>query len=345
METGTKEIQIIQIIEQTNDAKTFVLEPMHNWQPFYKAGQFITFVFQTKFGEKRRSYSLSSSPLLNEQLSITVKKVDNGEFSRWFLYRAAVGDVLQTNGINGFFCLPEEVEPFEQIFFLAAGSGISPCFALIKTLLNTTPIKVVLIYSNKSEHDTIFLKQLLALHHQYADKFELRLLNSNNGDIYNRRLGKWLLSILLQEYLKADKSKTCFYLCGPFDYMLMISITLLGEGIQASQIRKEIFNPYVKTKRPKPSDTEIHLLTIRMDTHKYVLPVQYPQTILAAAKLNNIPIPYSCESGSCGACAATCTNGKTWMAYNEVLMDSEINKGRVLTCQAYVIDGDAEIVL
>jgi ring-1,2-phenylacetyl-CoA epoxidase subunit PaaE len=31
------------------------------------------------------------------------------------------------------------------------------------------------------------------------------------------------------------------------------------------------------------------------------------------------------------------------MAYNEVLTDTEITQGRVLTCQAYPIGGDAEI--
>lgn len=343
-ETNEYEVQISEIISETAETKTFVLSPLHNWQPFYTAGQFLTLVFQTKFGEKRRSYSLSSSPALNELLTITIKKVDNGEFSRWFLYHAKVGDILQTTGINGFFCLPVVLDEMEQVFFLAAGSGITPCYAIIKTLLHTTTKKVVLIYSNKNKNDTIYLQQLLKLNHQYPDKFQLRFLNSASDDIYNRRLGKWLLGILLKEYLKVEKTNTFFYLCGPFDYMLMITITLLGEGIKATQIRKEVFVPFKKISKPKPSDTDIHLLTIRMNTKKYLLPVQYPETILATAKLHDIPLPYSCEAGSCGACAATCVKGKIWMAYNEVLTESDIGKGRVLTCQGYVVEGDAEIV-
>ncbi|MES1221666.1 MAG: 2Fe-2S iron-sulfur cluster binding domain-containing protein [Bacteroidota bacterium] len=54
-------------------------------------------------------------------------------------------------------------------------------------------------------------------------------------------------------------------------------------------------------------------------------------------------MPYSCEAGNCGSCAATCTKGKVWMAYNEVLMDDEIAKGKILTCQGYAVDGDVVI--
>jgi len=51
-------------------------------------------------------------------------------------------------------------------------------------------------------------------------------------------------------------------------------------------------------------------------------------------------LPYSCEAGRCGSCTATCIDGKVWMSYNEVLMDDEISKGRVLTCTGYPIGGD-----
>ena len=62
-----------------------------------------------------------------------------------------------------------------------------------------------------------------------------------------------------------------------------------------------------------------------------------------AAKAQNIMLPYSCEAGRCGSCAARCTSGKVWMAYNEVLTDDEIAKDRVLVCQAYPVGGDVVI--
>lgn len=344
MEQPIKQVKVTEIIKETENAKTFILEPMHGWHPDYKSGQFLTLLFDTPFGEKRRSYSISSSPEKGEPFSITVKKVENGEFSRRMLDQVKEGDVFATSGINGFFTLPENLETIDQVFFLAAGSGITPCYSILKTLLHGTDKKVVLIYSNKNERDTIFLKSIQELQEQYPAQFQVRFLNSQHAGIFNRRLSKWLLTILLKQYLKTEKSRVLFYLCGPFEYMQMIRITLLTEGFEADKIRKEQFVSLTLPDKPKPPDVEKHIVTIHFNGHHYILPVQYPKTILATAKEKNILLPYSCESGVCGACAATCTKGKVWMSYNGVLMEKEIDKGRVLTCQGFPVGGDVELV-
>jgi ferredoxin-NADP reductase len=338
---GYYQLQIIQIITETKDAKTFVMQPLNNWQPVYKPGQFLTLVFETKHGEKRRSYSISSSPEINEPLSIAIKKVENGEFSRLLVSHSKVGDVLNTSGINGLFQLPENTEA-EQFFFLAAGSGITPCFSMIKTVLHSTNKKVVLVYSNRSEEETIFHQQLLSLQKKFPERLIIRFLFSSKGFLRNR-LSNWLLQQLLKEYLHEERTKTLFYLCGPFEYMQTATITLLSEGIPSHNIKKENFSSLPRKTKPLPPDTAAHLVTVLFQDQVHQLTVQYPNSILAVAKANHIPLPYSCEAGRCGSCAATCTKGKVWMAYNEVLLDDEIAAGRILCCQAYPINGDVEI--
>ena len=338
-----KRVQISRITPETKNAKTFVLQPLDNWQPVYKAGQFMTFIFTTPTGEKRRSYSISASPALNEPLSITVKKEVNGEFSRQLLTYYKEGDILYTTGITGFFCLPENLDEIEQLFFLAAGSGITPCFSLIKTLLAITNKHVVLIYSNHSENDAIFYTELQLLQKKYDDRFQTHFLFSNQNNISYSRLSNMLLQVLLEKYLKVEKQKALFYLCGPRLYMQMIIITLLTQGISINNIKKESFDTLPHLYQPSPPDITAHSITIHINGKTHRVIVKYPQTILAAAKANNIQLPYSCEAGRCGSCAATCTSGKIWMAYNEVLTDNEIQKGIVLTCQGFPIEGDAEI--
>ncbi|MCB2406833.1 2Fe-2S iron-sulfur cluster binding domain-containing protein [Hymenobacter sp. BT178] len=73
--------------------------------------------------------------------------------------------------------------------------------------------------------------------------------------------------------------------------------------------------------------------------------VQYPQTILQAAKARGLVLPYSCEAGQCGNCAARCTAGTVWMATNEVLTDRETARGLVLTCTGYPVHGDVRLEL
>jgi ring-1,2-phenylacetyl-CoA epoxidase subunit PaaE len=338
-----RKLKIVSIVKETAAAKTFVLEPQDNWEPDYKAGQFITLVFFTEYGEKRRSFSITSSPLLGEALSITVKLLENGEFSRPLIYKAKEGDLLSSTGISGFFQLPEDNKVAEQYFFLAAGSGITPCFSLIKTLLHSTDKKAVLIYSNKSKADTIFFNQLKTLEKNYPGRIVIRFLYSGHSNIHHSRLSSGLLQLLLKEYIVVPKEKLLFYLCGPFSYMQMAEITLKTYGIHHTQIIKENFNSLPRLVIPKPPDTNAHTVTIKINGKGYPLLIKYPQTILAAAKKEHIPIPYSCEAGRCGSCAGTCTSGKIWMAYNEVLMDDELSKGKVLTCQSYPVGGDAVI--
>lgn len=338
-----KRVQISHIIPETKDAKTFVLQPLDNWQPVYKAGQFLTFIFTTATSEKRRSYSISSAPALNEPLSITVKKEVNGEFSRQLLTYYKEGDILYTTGITGFFCLPENLDEVEQLFFIAAGSGITPCFSLIETLLATANKHIVLIYSNRSESDAIFYTELESLQKKYDNQFQIHFLFSNQYNIFYSRLSNTLLHVLLEKYLKVEKQKALFYLCGPPLYMQMIIITLLTYGISINNIKKESFDTLPHFYQPVPPDTSAHTVTIHINGQTHRLKVKYPQTILAAAKANNIQLPYSCETGRCGSCAATCISGKVWMAYNEVLTDNEIQKGIVLTCQGFPIEGNAEI--
>lgn len=340
---GINRFLISKVITETAAAKTFELTPLDGWQPDYASGQFVTLVFFTAYGEKRRSYSISSSNALHETLSITVKKVDNGEFSRQLIYNTKEGDILFSSGISGLFRLPEEPETVEQYFFLAAGSGITPCFSLIKTLLATTKSHVTLIYSNKTKADTIFYEQLKALEQAYPEQLTIRFLFSDVFNVYHSRLSHWLLQQLLQQYIRTDIGKTLFYMCGPFDYMLTISITLLGHGLQPQQIIKENFSTLPRLNKPKPPDTDAHAVTITIAGKTATITVQYPHSILAAAKENNIAIPYSCEAGRCGSCIATCTTGKVWMAYNEVLLDEEVAAGRILTCQSYPVGGDVTI--
>lgn len=338
-----KRVKVSRIITETAESKTFELEPLDGWQPAYQAGQFITLVFKTAHGEKRRSYSLSSAPGLNEVLSITIKWVVNGEFSRFLLDHLKVGEILLTSGISGMFQLPKAIAADMHFCFLAAGSGIVPCYSQIKTLLKKETNKITLIYSNRSQADTIFFSQLEALRQNYAGRFEIHYLFSSSNDIYRRRMSKWLLEQLVQQYLEQTLETTLFYLCGPYEYMQTIEITLRIQ-VPASSIIKESFDTLPRRVFPEPPDKAAHKVRITIGGKQFDLEVQFPKSILKAAKEQSIELPYSCEAGRCSSCIATCTKGELWMAYNEVLVDKEIKKGRVLVCQAFPIWGDAEIL-
>ncbi len=58
------------------------------------------------------------------------------------------------------------------------------------------------------------------------------------------------------------------------------------------------------------------------------------QTILEAALAQNIDAPYSCQGGICSTCMARLVEGEATMRQNNILTDSELEEGLILTCQA-----------
>jgi ring-1,2-phenylacetyl-CoA epoxidase subunit PaaE len=333
------QLTIESIREETKGFKTFSFAGDHGLK--YQAGQFLTFVDKTGSHEIRRSYSIISSPVLNESLSIAVKRIDNGFFSRKLIDRARVGDRLLTTGAGGFFCLPENIKSFTSIFFFAAGSGIAPILSLLKTAIHIRPkISLFLIYSNQSVETTAFYQELQQMVLKFPDHLHIDFLYSSESDLRRARLNPDLLI----EFLKInqfDREKTLFYTCGPESYMRMIIFHLLEEGFNLNQIKKEDFNPgNKKLTTRKPPDKNSHHVELELSGNKYNFPVKYPDSILQAAKKIKLTLPYSCETGKCGSCAAKCISGEVWLSNNEVLTDLDLARGLTLTCTGHPQNGD-----
>ena len=335
-----KSLIIESIREQVEGFKTFTFKEHHGID--YKAGQYITFVRKTTHEEIRRSYSIVSAPLLKEPLIIGVKRIENGAFSRQLIDHAKIGDELLSSGAGGLFTLPDDLSQFRQIFFLAAGSGITPIYSLLKTVLHChESIQVVLIYSNPSPQKTIFLSELTQLEKEFSQRIQLQFLFSNSPDLSLARLNRELLIQLAHKNAICAFDNMLFYICGPEAYMRMCTYSLQEQKVPRENIRKETF--IIQQKHiPKldPPDKDSHLVTVYHGTETYHLHVQYPDSILKAGKRENIILPYSCETGRCGNCVAKCINGNVWLSYNEVLTEKDLKKGLTLTCVGHPVGGN-----
>jgi ring-1,2-phenylacetyl-CoA epoxidase subunit PaaE len=337
-------LKIVQLKNETVNVKAFVLEQSSGQPIRYQAGQFLTLIFKKGNVEDRRSYSIASTPSLGEPLTIAVKRVDNGEYSRHLFDNAKVGDMLLTIGASGYFTIKDDVPENVHFVFLAAGSGITPIFPLIKTLLYQTKRKGIhLLYSNRSPGDALFGDELATLAQKFPGRLNFESLYSISQNLLRARLTKpLLLHYLVQQGI--DKSTARFYICGPFEYMQMATITLLSVGVPQQNIRRENFSTEKPVVKDLPPDVDPHPVTIYVRKSQYHLTVQYPLTILETAKRLGIALPYSCEAGKCGTCSATCVKGNVWHSYNEVLLDRELDRGRILTCTGYPY-GDDEVVI
>ncbi|MEP6466466.1 MAG: iron-sulfur cluster-binding domain-containing protein [Parafilimonas sp.] len=342
-ESFYKIIRIKSVTQNKKDFKTFLFEntPVIT----YKAGQYLTLVHQEHNHEVRRSYSITSSPVLDEPLSIGVKRIENGLFSRMLVDYAVPGDEIITIGAGGLFILPGNIEAYKQVFFFAAGSGITPIYSLIKTLLFAyTNVDVVLIYSNTSTEKTIFLDELKALEKKFEKRFHIKFLFSNIVELAKARLHRNLMMQFLNELSIAQYADTLFYICGPESYMRLCSYTLQENDVPKTNIKREDFVINAVRKRDAfPPDKSSHNAIISMNGNEFHFPVNYPDSILQAAKKANVILPYSCEAGRCASCIAKCVKGEVWHSYNEVLTKKDLDEGLILTCVGHPVKGDVEL--
>jgi ring-1,2-phenylacetyl-CoA epoxidase subunit PaaE len=75
-------------------------------------------------------------------------------------------------------------------------------------------------------------------------------------------------------------------------------------------------------------------LQLTYDEVTHTLELASGKTLLDIALQAKLDVPYSCQGGVCSSCIARVTEGKAIMESNQILTDTEIEEGLVLTCQA-----------
>lgn len=358
------ELKIREIIRETTDTISLVLENTDRTNLNYIAGQFLTFLFNINGKELRRSFSLSSAPDTDKYPAVTIKRMENGEISRYIFDHIRQGDILTSLYPTGKFTLPAATPIPRDIFLVGGGSGITPLFALLKTVLQKMPQHhTTLLYANHNETSTIFYRQLNVLQEENPHRFTLIYFFSNpsgksdisaaggisagkhpdlpagepltpGGDLNQGRLNNSLLEELVNSHFHYEKNKAEFFLCGPASLMRMAQLTLIFMGFRKDQVHRENFvSPVLTT---SPHTHALNAVSSRATLHfrgqKHTIIIPAGENILQAALDKGIQIPYSCRGGLCSACSGRCTKGKVNMLINEVLTDRDVANGWVLTC-------------
>lgn len=342
METKYICFVITDIIRETADAATFVVKADNAAPFYYQPGQFLTLIFYSGSREIRRSYSFSSTPCADDDIRFTVKRVHNGEISRKLLDTYKKGDKLYAVKPAGMFTYNSKgVE--RDVFFFAAGSGITPVFSMIKHILFTDPAaQVILVYQNTTEASTIFRRQLGELADRYPATFIWIDYVSRAISGPSRKLTNDRLEALIPQLMQHDRNDALFYLCGPLSFMRMCQYTILLMGFRSDQLRKEYFVIDTPPSPPLIEDPAERTVTVHMNGKQLKFPTQYPSSILQSAIDQEAGLPYSCKGGRCSACVARCIKGKVVMGVNDILTDKDIASGLILTCVGYAVT-DVEI--
>src|SRR5713226_1730842 len=165
-------LRIAKIVEETPDARSFVLEiPADLADKYrYRAGQFLTFRVPHPEGAFNRCYSLSSAPETDGLPKVTVKRVEGGKGSNWFHDALKEGLTLEVLPPAGRFVLGDGDAP---LLLFGGGSGITPMMSLIKSALKADKRRIRLFYANRDKPSIIFAAELDALAKAHPGRLEV----------------------------------------------------------------------------------------------------------------------------------------------------------------------------
>lgn len=331
-------LKIKEVIRETPQAVSIAFDiPEDLKSEFsFKAGQYITVRTQIDGKEVRRAYSLCSPPD-GDNFKVTVKEVKGGKFSVIANNKLQSGDTLEVHPPEGKFVYESSEGEKPKVYAaFAAGSGITPVLSILKTVLEQEPLsRFVLVYGNKTPDETIFFKELLELQLKHPDRLFIEFVYSQckEENCHYGRIDASTVNYVIRNKFKNEEFEK-FYLCGPEQMIDLVKEVLLKNDVEEERITFELFS--TSDEGEVKADLEgVTQLTVLVDDEETTFTMPQTTTVLEAALDQGLDVPYSCQGGICSSCVARITEGEATMKKNSILVDSEIEEGLVLTCQAH----------
>lgn len=341
MSDSSFELTVLDIIEETGDARSVVLDPGEHRENFvYGPGQFLTVAVPSdRTGLVARSYSLSSTPADDGPLTITVKRTPDGYASGWICSELRPGDRLRVLPPSGIFT-PKNLDADFLLF--AGGSGITPVMSIVRTCLARGSGRIVLFYANRDECSVIFHSALAELAADHPDRLQVvHWLESVQGLPTQDQLRAFAA-----QYVERDA-----FVCGPGPFMAATVAALKELEFPRARRHQEKFvslggNPFETDAEREPGaedDAPVEVepagssahLQVELDGVDYEF-TDWRQgtTLLEHLESKGVKAPYSCREGECSACAIRLLEGEVTMRTNDVLEDEDLADGIRLGCQS-----------
>jgi ferredoxin-NADP reductase len=335
-------LRCLGVIPETHDVKTFRFLATDARQFSYKAGQFITLKLNIDGKTVLRSYSISSTPSRPDVLEITVKRVPSppdlahvppGLVSNWLHDHLKVGDIVETKGIGGKFSCVDH--PGRQLFFISAGSGITPLMSMARWLYDTGKDHDIIFFHSAKDREDIIYDRELQLLSQRNPRFHLAIsLTRSQDQSWEGLTGR--LDGAIVKAIAPDYQKRTVYVCGPDTFMNGVKNLLASLDFPMDNYYEESFGGGKKVKQAKTGQgTGEKTGRLIFATTGKEIPTDGQETILDLAAAEGIEISYSCRSGNCGTCKVRKLAGEVkYEGEPKGLGATEAEKGYILACIA-----------
>lgn len=317
--------RVSRIVDESSVIRSFHLEPADGHGLFaHQAGQHlpVRLRLNAEGTAEQRSYTLSTAPS-DGFYRISVKR--QGQFSNHLHDRLKVGDIVEARAPAGSFTIdPHASRP---AVLLAAGVGITPMLAMLKTVvfegLRKRRVRPTYMFiAARSLAERAFDEEIAELvARSGVAVWPIRVLSDVTGAEEGRDYdveGRLSLEVLRQ-YLPLDGYD--FYMCGPAPFMQDMYDQLREIGVPDDWIHAEAFGPSGLKRQPAdlpaPSaaiaNTPVPVAFMKSGKEARWEPGS--GSLLDLAEARGLSPDYSCRSGSCGTCAVRVLAGK--VAYDQ----------------------------
>jgi ferredoxin-NADP reductase len=206
------------------------------------AGQHVDVRLTAEDGyQAERSYSIASAPG-EENLTLTVDRIPDGEVSPFLTQELMVGESIEFRGpIGGFFVWEHAFGG--PILLVAGGSGVVPMRSMLRHWANGKhlPTCARLLYSARTLDDVIYQRELAELARLDNVEVQIALTRQWPHDWRGHR-GR-IDKPVLESATWPSGEPGLTYVCGPTPFVEAVASTLVGLGQDPTRIKTERFGP------------------------------------------------------------------------------------------------------
>ncbi len=231
------ESKVLRVNQETTEIKSFQFSVPDDFS--FKPAQHVVLELHVDGKKQMKSFSISSSPSRKGYIE-TTKRIGPSEYSK-VMGSLKEGDVVRIKGPYGLFLLNEE----KDAVMIAGGIGITPFKDMIEYASEKVlPIKITLLFSNKTPEDIPFKEELDELDRNNSD---LKIIHTITRPHQNKEEWDGLTGHINEEMIRKEVESfegKVFYVCGPPSMVNEVVAILEKMQIPKEQIKIERFTGY-----------------------------------------------------------------------------------------------------
>jgi ferredoxin-NADP reductase len=229
--------QIVDIIEHTDDLRSFVMKPERRI-PAFIPGQFLHLAIDAyapgMHWPDSRVFSIASSPKEREHVRVTISR--QGQFTSRMFNELRLGSTVWLKLPYGTFC--PSADQSERMVMLAGGSGVTPFISFLEWAVVERPqVAIDLHYGARTAELLIYRNTIEQCRQRGLQRLNVRYyVEQADGGASDQELRVGRISASQAWNDAAEPNRAKFYLSGPRTMIDLFRSQLVGLGADRTRV-------------------------------------------------------------------------------------------------------------